>query len=460
MPDKPLHLSDPEKVEAFVREVLLSPERKIPVVAISTVPKTGHVWIQPQPLHDELGENALVAVVETGDATWRLSGLLPDRLDVFGGAVRVWWPQLHADSNPYDHPLNLIFDERKADTTRRQIVRSILAGDSRARPAADSGTPSNPAADPWARLRDEYRPDYVVRGRVAHITDRYVLVELLPGATAIVHISELDYGWLDNPADSVAIDQVVAVQLLSLDTDAQRCEASIKRAYGQEVRPGIALRPDDPPFLGDAAIERTANTASGETQRFDELEEERLQLLDERKRLVARNRELGELLATQRKEIKSLEDRLAYRERLPGHADPLSSETAFISAVRVEYALRFGEDDRKRYPLQRMKVGREFLNRVRDLDGIDVDKILEVAAQVASARCHEIPGRAVHELHAGEGGTPTRARTSDGARAWRCALQIGTPSARRLHWWSIPGADGATIEFASVAVHDDFGIPE
>ncbi len=460
MPDTPLHLSDPEKVEAFVHEVLLDPQRTVPVVAISTVPKTDHVWIQPQPLHDELGDSALVVIIETGDATWRLSGLLPDRLDVFGGAVRVWWPGLHADSNPYDHPLNLIFDERKADNTRRQIVRSILEPGAISRTSSPAPrTSSAPSVDPWVRLGKEYRADYVVRGRIAHITDRYVLVELLPGATAIVHISELDYGWLEDPAQSFSIDQVVAVQLLSLDTELQRCEASIKRAYGQEVRPGIRLGPDDPPFLGDAVPE-AARPASGDTQRVDELEEERQQLLDERKSLVARMRELNEQLATQRKEIKSLEDRMAHRERQQELADPLSSETAFLSAVRVEYALRFGEDDRSRYPLQSMKVGREFLSTVRTLGGIETDKILEVAAQVASGRCHEIKGRAVHELHAGEGGTPTRARASDGARAWRCALQIGTPSARRLHWWSIPGSDGATIEFASVAVHDDFGIPD
>jgi hypothetical protein len=65
-----------------------------------------------------------------------------------------------------------------------------------------------------------------------------------------------------------------------------------------------------------------------------------------------------------------------------------------------------------------------------------------------------------YALRFGEGGTPTRFRSADGARAWRCALQVNTPSARRLHWWSVPGSEGATIEFASVAVHDDFSIPE
>ena len=112
----------------------------------------------------------------------------------------------------------------------------------------------------------------------------------------------------------------------------------------------------------------------------------------------------------------------------------------------------------------RMRVGREFLDRVRALEGLPVDKVIEVCAQVASGRAHTVSGREVHELRVGEGGGPARERARDGAKAWRCALQINAASARRLHWWEIPGkdprlADGRIIELASVAVHDDFSIP-
>jgi hypothetical protein len=106
-----------------------------------------------------------------------------------------------------------------------------------------------------------------------------------------------------------------------------------------------------------------------------------------------------------------------------------------------------------------VRVGREFLGRLRDLDGISVEKVVEVCAQVASGRAHELAGRETHELHEGEGGSPARVRAGDGAKAWRCSLQDNTASARRLHWWEIPGRNGKTIEFASVAVHDDFSIP-
>lgn len=46
-----------------------------------------------------------------------------------------------------------------------------------------------------------------------------------------------------------------------------------------------------------------------------------------------------------------------------------------------------------------------------------------------------------------------------GDASWTLSEALPTPSARRLHWWDVSGRDGRTIEFASVAVHDDFSIP-
>jgi hypothetical protein len=131
-----------------------------------------------------------------------------------------------------------------------------------------------------------------------------------------------------------------------------------------------------------------------------------------------------------------------------------------VTAVRIAHARTFDEDDRVHKPLQRMRVGREFLASVRATQGIEVDKIVEVCVEVAADFAHEKAGRQVHPLRGGERGADARTRKRDGARAWRCALQVHTPSARRLHWWNVPGADGATIEFACIGVHDSVDIPE
>ena len=37
--------------------------------------------------------------------------------------------------------------------------------------------------------------------------------------------------------------------------------------------------------------------------------------------------------------------------------------------------------------------------------------------------------------------------------AWRVSLQVGAPSARRLHYWQLQ--DGS-VELAKVCVHNDF----
>ena len=556
-----------DAIDAFVRDVLLDPERRVPVVAVTTNPRSRQPWLSPARLRAELGERARVCLLETGDVTWRLSSLLPDRLDVFGGAVRVWRPGLCATSDPMDHPLVFIFGPDKLERAHQRVLELVAGGGAGAAagdgdgarlegPAAPRGTFADkvmetatvtriqgadievsvrgergivayadvklsslgrrltvgqripvfasptrrhglpgwsvqglepaaevtgvaaparapvsprpalrPGVDPWRRIAEEYEQGDVVRARIIHMDERFLLVELLPGAKAIVHVSELDYSRVSDPSELFHVGQVVQVLLLELDAKTRKCQASIKRAYGNEVHPPIALEPGAPPFLADderapAAARDLARSLRSTEQRLEEVEEERRQLADDRKQLIERTRELGEQNAALRKELRSLEDRISARMREAEAADPLASATSFLTAVRVEYALRFNEGDRFAYPLQRMAVGREFLARVREIGGIEVDKIVEVCAQVASGRCHEIPGRLVHELRFGEGGTPTRFRAADGARAWRCALQINTPSARRLHWWSIAGAEGATIEFASVAVHDDFSIPE
>lgn len=196
-------------------------------------------------------------------------------------------------------------------------------------------------------------------------------------------------------------------------------------------------------------------------ERVRKLEEELEAAQEERRRLAARMREAGAQAVSLRKKLRAAEDRYRHLEaRVAGDLDPLSSEKAFLTAVRVEYARRWDEDDRLRYPLQRMRVGREFLQRARALEGVDAAKVIEVCAQVACGRAQDIPARAVHELLEGKGGAAAYVREADRAKAWRCSLQDGSPSARRLHWWLVPGSDGATVEFASVAVHDDFSIPE
>ena len=172
-------------------------------------------------------------------------------------------------------------------------------------------------------------------------------------------------------------------------------------------------------------------------------------------------KELREEVRSLRRQLRAAKDRLRGKggAKLSG-VDPLSSETEFLLAVRVLYARMLDEGSRQEHLLQKMRVGREFLASCCALDGVEPQKVVEVCAQVAAGIAHEVKGREVHQLRTGPSGGEARVRFGDGAKAWRCALQLKRPAARRLHWWAVPGPDGQTVEFAKVGVHDDFSIPE
>ena len=188
----------------------------------------------------------------------------------------------------------------------------------------------------------------------------------------------------------------------------------------------------------------------------DELDE----TVADRGQLARANKELREQVVDLRKQLRSAEDRASgIEKRFAAELDPLGSERGFLLGVRLAYARLFDEGSRQTQPLRKMRVGASFLESLRTLDGIEVQKVLEVCAQVAADAAHELASREVHQLRSGSRGAGTVTRAADGAQAWRCALQVKTASARRLHWWAIPG-DQPTIEFAAVGLHDNFSIPE
>lgn len=518
-------LTTPDVAE-FVGE-LLSPTRTRPIVAVTSNPHAPAAAVDADRLAIDLGDVVDLVAFETGETTWALTAALPSRLDVYGGAVRIWWPGLTASSSPQDHPLMFCFSAAEAERTARRTILAIRArgrpttpasprppsvparprlgrvvranvasvGDGRVEVATDEATGRLAEADaplervaldlevgeplfvrpvlstngepptfsvrgvlqePWPRIARRYGMGEVVRGRVCRVEQNYVLVEILPGAALLVPRSEVDWSRFRHPSELVRVGQSTKVKVLAIDEAARTGTGSIKQAYGAEPRPAISAGLGQAPFLEDDLPPSATAPHEPEEDR-EALAEEVRSLVADREDLVRRLREKNDEVASLRKELRSAQDRARAREA--DALDPTSSENAFLAAVRIEYARAFDEGSRASHPLQRMRVGREFLHRLRALEGFDVGKVVEVCAQVACGRAHEIPGRSVHELHAAERGAPGRTRASDGAKAWRGSLQDGAPGARRLHWWEIPGRDGRTIEFASVAHHDDVSIP-
>jgi hypothetical protein len=48
---------------------------------------------------------ATLYFIPNGPLTYRLQDQLPTKLGVYGGGLRIWWPGLNDQSDPYDHPL-------------------------------------------------------------------------------------------------------------------------------------------------------------------------------------------------------------------------------------------------------------------------------------------------------------------------------------------------------------------
>ncbi|MBN1247963.1 MAG: S1 RNA-binding domain-containing protein [Anaerolineae bacterium] len=88
------------------------------------------------------------------------------------------------------------------------------------------------AAKEWRRVRrksllEELEAGQVRRGRISQITDFGLFVNL-GGMDGLVHISELSWGRIENPAEVYHPGQRVKVQVLSVDRDRQRIALSIK----------------------------------------------------------------------------------------------------------------------------------------------------------------------------------------------------------------------------------------
>ncbi|WP_217922211.1 hypothetical protein [Miltoncostaea oceani] len=359
-------------VDDFASQLLFARDRRLPVIGISHRP-SGEPFLSAERLARALAGMAHVWLIPP-ETTWALSALLPERLGVYNGAVRIWWPGFRSGDTPRQHALLL---PGSSERPVEEIVETVTA-------AARAGHRPLGGLD---RLRIELR---------RRESDR-VLAEL--------------------------------------------GELRAKAAAGQMTE-----------SIVDASL-------------IEDLERSLRAVTNDREAALVDLVELEAELSQRDAEVKRLEwDVLSLKERLRGAglaeidtevgAEPAA---AFLDEIRDVHAMWL-VDDRTRFPLQPMRLHPEFLQALDRLEGIARPKVIEVCAQVASGRAKEIPGRDLHQLRVSRGaGAPQRVRSLDGAKAWRCALQRETPSARRLHWWVL--ADG-TIEFAHVGVHDDERCPE
>jgi hypothetical protein len=119
-------------IEDFVANVLLNPERDLPVVYISNAASSGNPLVDPDVLAKTL-DGLAVVFVQFFENKFLLSDELQKKgldrqLSCFDGGVRLFQPGLSRDADPFKHPLWLrTFLERKPATIRPRIIARSVA---------------------------------------------------------------------------------------------------------------------------------------------------------------------------------------------------------------------------------------------------------------------------------------------------------------------------------------------
>ncbi len=117
----------------------------------------------------------------------------------------------------------------------------------------------------------------------------------------------------------------------------------------------------------------------------------------------------------------------------------------------LAWVRRFSDQERKgERRLMDWTIGEGFFESWAEVQGVERSKVVDVIVEVLTDLAPRLASREVHQLRSGSGGDdPPRTRGRE--TAWRVSLQVGTPGARRLHYWK---GDGV-IELSSIRHHDD-----
>lgn len=187
----------------------------------------------------------------------------------------------------------------------------------------------------------------------------------------------------------------------------------------------------------------TPDSTETETER---LRRERDAALAKARTLTAENNDLRRTVHSLTDTVEALHQRLCHTRIF---SDP---EKQLRHEIEYAWLLSRTEADREEHPLSPYAVGSNFLRSVEAIEGVERDKIIATCVDVLTRRAWQINGRSARQMRTSDAsGSPSLVR-QDGAAAWRCNIQTGTASARRLMWWELP--DG-TIELSAVALHDD-----
>jgi small subunit ribosomal protein S1 len=101
------------------------------------------------------------------------------------------------------------------------------------------------ARDPWPDAVRELKPGMETTGTVVRLVDFGAFVEVRPGVTGLVHVSELGQERIRHPREILQPGQEVIVRVLNIDVDRRRLSLSLKEI--QTEPPEEPAGPEDSP---------------------------------------------------------------------------------------------------------------------------------------------------------------------------------------------------------------------
>jgi len=115
--------------------------------------------------------------------------------------------------------------------------------------------------NPWEILKRDYEIGGIYNVKIVGLTTFGAFANLIPGIDGLIHISEIAYTHIGNPAEVLKVGQTVDVKLLDIDYDKKRVSLSIKALL-------------DPPAVEEAPAEETVEAVEAPAEEAVEAAEE------------------------------------------------------------------------------------------------------------------------------------------------------------------------------------------